>query len=86
MGEFILSEKEEDERFATKIMYLAARAESTEIPNTQGYYLAFNALSNFKRGISKRGANASLKAISKAHAELEASIKEERNQKIGLEN
>lgn len=80
LGEFILSEKEDNQSFAAKIMYLAAAAENTNIPNTQGYYFALNALANFKRGISKRGANASLKAISKAHAELEALIKQERNQ------
>lgn len=77
LATFIFSEKEGSEIFAGMIALIATRPPNQNIGNTSEIILAMCALSDFQRGISKRGATASVKTSERVRADLDALIKSE---------
>ncbi len=77
LAEFITQEMRIDKSFAAKIVHVATRTDHENLPAQKGYHSAANALFDFERGITKRGAASSVKAIEQARAELEALLHRE---------
>lgn len=75
LGEYIFAERETSERFAATLAYVASRPENEDMGSQKNVMLAIAALSEFNRGTSKRGASASVRAVEKVRAELEALAK-----------